>query len=175
MTAREAWRRIAGFPGYEVSDRGRVRSLDRTVSCIRGGVKRTVFWRGRVLRATTGSHGYRQVSLPAGVEACVHHLVAEAFIGPRPPGLNVLHADGDRQNCRADNLYYGDQADNGSDAKRHGTTPAGEKNGQEKLSIEDVRLIRKAPGLQADIAARFDCSPSNISSIKRGASWAGVE
>lgn len=179
MTApAEQWRPIAGFPAYEVSDLGRVRSLDRTVKVTRAGGDCTYFLRGKVLKPTPGSHGYLQVTLCLDAvksQRCVHALVAEAFIGPRPAGLNVLHRDGDQLNCVPSNLYYGDQVDNLGDAKRHGTTPAGERNGQAKLTTEEVRIIRKSPGLYEDIASRFDVTPSNIGMIKRRESWAGVE
>jgi hypothetical protein len=173
----ELWRPISNFPAYEVSNLGRVRSLDRTVSFIRDGTKRTSYLRGRVLKATVGSNGYLQVSLSqhAEISNCsVHVLVAAAFIGPRPAGLNVLHEDGQNFNCKASNLYYGDQIDNLGDAKRHGTTPAGEKNGSAKLTLVQVRIIRNMPGEYATIAARFDVSPSNIGMIKRAESWAGL-
>lgn len=173
----ERWRAIEGFPAYEVSDFGRVRSLDRTISFVRAGVKRTLFVRGRMLQITVGSHGYGQVCLSDRGEAtqsCVHVLVANAFNGPCPAGLHVLHDDGNNLNCRASNLYYGNQIQNIADARRHGTIANGEKNGKAKLTIEQVRVIRKAPGLYADIADQFDVSPSNIGQIKRRETWAGI-
>lgn len=178
MTApAELWRPISNFPAYQVSDLGRVRSLDRTVSFIREGVKRTSFLRGKILKATIGGNGYLQVSLSQNAEisnCSVHVLVAGAFKGPRPAGLNVLHEDGNKLNCRASNLYHGTQIDNAQDAIRHGTLARGERVGSAKLTIAEVRIIRTARGQYAEIAARFDISPSNVGMIKREETWAGA-
>jgi hypothetical protein len=45
----------------------------------------------------------------------VHQYVCEAFHGLRPPGAEVCHRDGDRENARADNLYWGTKAENTRD------------------------------------------------------------
>ena len=50
--------------------------------------------------------GYLKVCLGSKVQAYVHQLVAEAFIGPCPPGHNVDHIDHDRWNNRVSNLRY---------------------------------------------------------------------
>ena len=42
----------------------------------------------------------------------VHHLVAEAFLGPRPDGKDLDHIDGDRRNNRPDNLRYCSRREN---------------------------------------------------------------
>jgi hypothetical protein len=173
----EHWLPISGFPAYEVSNLGRVRSLDRTVSFIRGGIKRTSYLRGRILKATVGSNGYLQVSLSqnADVSNCsVHVLVAAAFIGPRPAGMNVLHEDGNKLNCRASNLYHGDQIDNAQDAIRHGTLARGERVGSAKLTIAEVRIIRTSRANQYDLADRFGVTQGAISFIQRGETWAGL-
>lgn len=58
----------------------------------------------------TGDDGYVYVDLvrPSGkVESRrVHELVAEAFNGPTPDGLEVFHLDGDLTNNRLENLSY---------------------------------------------------------------------
>lgn len=51
----------------------------------------------------------------------VHQVVAEAFHGPRPAGMETRHRDGDVLNNRSDNLVYGTHGDNMDDAVRHGT------------------------------------------------------
>jgi hypothetical protein len=53
----------------------------------------------------------------------VHSLVAEAFIGPRPIGLEVRHLDGDSTNNAVDNLRYGTHAENMQDRVKHGRDP----------------------------------------------------
>lgn len=100
----EEWRPISGLPGYEVSSLGRVRSW-RTHRGIPGP---------RVLKASAGSKEYLTVRL-AGATQKVHRLVAEAFLGPLPSGLQTRHLDGNNQNNRAANLAYGTQLENMAD------------------------------------------------------------
>lgn len=49
----------------------------------------------------------------------LHVLVAEAFIGPRPDGLEVHHIDHDRMNPRVDNLEYVTHQENVALAHKH--------------------------------------------------------
>lgn len=97
----ERWLPVVGFEGYyDVSNRGRVRSIYRP------GVART----GRVLKKKILPNGYVQVSLSVNGKVSyrnVHRLVARAFRGPCPEGEEVLHGDDDRANNRLDNLSYG--------------------------------------------------------------------
>lgn len=117
--ADEVWRAVIGLEGrYEVSDLGRVRSLDREVITSHGVTRR---YRGRPLTPSVGNHGYLVVSVGRRVKRTVHSLVAEAFIGPRPNGQEVRHKDGNALDCRAANLEYGTSRDNTADAIRHGT------------------------------------------------------
>ena len=70
----ERWRPVVGFEGsYEVSDQGRVRSLDRLNSL---GVMR----KGVIMRPGTLHRGHRSVSLSSGGKShfrTVHQLVLE--------------------------------------------------------------------------------------------------
>ena len=91
MTAEEQWRAIPDFEGmYEISDRGRVKSLKRVVA--RGRFRHSV--RERILAAATQRKtGFLQVVLSnAGCQRrfYVHRLMREAFA---PPGAPVLHTD----------------------------------------------------------------------------------
>lgn len=99
----ERWVPIDGFEGcYEVSDAGRVRSLDRVV----GG--RVI--EGRIMRSHTVRHGGReQVGLSREgrrTMAYVSRLVASAFV-PNPDLLpDVEHINGDQSDDRACNLRW---------------------------------------------------------------------
>ena len=121
MPAVEQWKPVHGYEGiYEVSSHGRVRSLDRTVTRSGGQVRR----KGKVLRATLNPGGYPVVSLyrqGRPKNRYVHALVAEAFFGTRPKGMEVCHNDGDPTNNHLDNLRYGTSSDNELDKVRHGT------------------------------------------------------
>lgn len=117
----EQWQSVDKWPGYEVSNHGRVRSVDRTAICGDGVVRR---WKGRVLKQTPAKSGYLQVSLSCGPRlrtARVHVLVATAFHGPCPDGMECRHLDGNPANNRADNLEWGTPGENLRDRIRHGT------------------------------------------------------
>lgn len=125
MEQPEEWRDItgpwAGCEGrYEVSSKGRVRSLLRTRND------------GPLIRVLSRNPatGYLQVCLSTslGVQtATVHGLVAWAFCGPRPADLEVRHLDGNKLNNAPSNLAYGTRSENAQDAIRHGTNYAKRK------------------------------------------------
>lgn len=116
----EVWRPVVGYEGaYEVSNLGRVRSLDRLVPAGGGRERRH---QGRVLSAYFGDH-YAKVRLKVGDGGRtlnVHQLVAEAFLGPRPDGLEVCHNNGERHDNRAENLRYDTHVENQRDTIRLG-------------------------------------------------------
>jgi hypothetical protein len=117
----ETWRPVPGYEGlYEVSDLGRVRSLDRVVTRSGGG---TVTCRGVTLALSTRRDGRRKVQLHrdgAGTTRLVAHLVLEAFTGPRPAGLEACHNDDDPANDRASNLRWDTHPSNCEDRTRLG-------------------------------------------------------
>lgn len=107
------WKIIPGTP-YSVSSAGEVRN-DRT---------------GRVLvPMMVGSKNNKRAKVVLcydGIQQgrMVHHLVAEAFIGPRPDGHVIRHKNDDRTDNRARNLCYGTQSENMADAVRNGKIKA---------------------------------------------------
>jgi hypothetical protein len=110
----ETWLPVAGWPGYEVSDQGRVRSVDRTLP---GGQ----FCGGKVLKATRDSKGYYRVTLRAGRRTAtrrVHELVMLAHAGPRPAGMHILHAGDDQERNDTGSLRYGTQSENEREKNR---------------------------------------------------------
>lgn len=122
----EIWKDIPGYEGlYQVSDLGRVLSMPRTT-----GVARRLS--PRILSPKTDRGGYLAVLLyrrPGRPKTrTVHSLVAEAFIGPRPPGCHVLHGDDDPANCRLANLRYGTPSENERDKVDHGRHPTGSRD-----------------------------------------------
>lgn len=47
------------------------------------------------------------------------HLILEAFVGPRPPGLEACHNDGNPLNNRLGNLRWDTHESNMEDLRRH--------------------------------------------------------
>ena len=173
---RELWLPVVGHDErYEVSNLGRVRSRD-IISRGRGG--KPVLRRGRVLAQSNDKDGYKTVSIHFGEHnqrtSKVHQLVASAFIGPKPNGLEVGHIDGVRGNNAASNLKYTTKRDNQADRIAHGTAPHGTKNPMAKLTAEQVSAIRQAVGSQQAIADVFGVSQSNVSFIRRGLTWTHI-
>ena len=112
----ERWSAISGFEGrYEVSSRGRVRSLARST---RHGRR----IKGRVMRSNR-STPYAMVTLCRDGRRSyhlVHRLMAEAFI-PNPEGLPVVrHLNDDPRDNRLENLAWGTHSDNTQDILRNG-------------------------------------------------------
>lgn len=117
----EIWLPVRGYEGlYEVSDKGRVRSLDRKVIYSTG---REVLHRGRILKDTAGKAGYPQVVLTKDKEKknySVHRLVAEAFI-PNPENKEqVNHIDRNKENNNISNLEWVTHQENADHAVASG-------------------------------------------------------
>lgn len=163
----EEWRDVKGYEGaYQVSNCGRVRSLDRRVRC---GHNASRLVKGRVLKpAGNKYHEHLTVVLGHGKNASsVHQLVAEAFLGPRPKGQEVRHLDGNPLNNCADNLCYGTRTENIIDVMRIGKP-------WRKLCAEQVRDIRQrlqAGESGAKLAREYGVGEACISSIKVGRSF----
>lgn len=138
----EIWKACPGFEqDYEVSSRGRVRAILGEVPVRRNGGLHRRIRRPRILKGAL-SGGYPAVNLCFGGGRTqtnhVHVLVCVAFHGPRPPQHEACHRDGDRLNARAENLYWGTQAQNRADAYVKGFAQlAG-------ISIEDAWAIVRA-------------------------------
>ena len=117
----ETWAPVLGFTGhYEVSNLGRVRSIDRVITN-KTGVRKTL--RGRVLIPSPKKSGHLSVGLWIdGKEhrRQVHRLVLEAFTGPRPAGLEACHRNGIPTDNRAVNLRWDTHSENALDVVRHG-------------------------------------------------------
>jgi hypothetical protein len=176
----EVWLPVVGWEGlYEVSDQGRVKSLARTCRSSFGAI-RTVA--ERIMKPSPSSKGYLQLILSRdGVQTgrSVHSLVAEAFIGPRPEGMEVRHGDSGQLDNSLANLCYGTPAENASDRLRDGTHNEGERHPMAKLTVAQVRHIRQqlenGPlGTAARLARELGVSKTAIGSIKRGKTWANA-
>jgi len=167
----ERWKDIPGYEGmYEVSDRGRVRSLKRIDA---RGCKLA----GGALRPKVHSKGYLKATLCRDGKCkhkFIHRLVLEVFVGPCPEGMECCHNNGDPSNNRLENLRWGTRTENYRDAVKHGTTNRGERNPSVKLCELDVWLIRNCEGTGKQLAEFFDISQTTISKIKRRKLWSHI-
>lgn len=101
----EQWRAVPGFPNYEVSDLGRIRSPRKVLSPWRSS-------NGRYLIVSLRRDGET-------IKRPMHQLVLEAFIGPRN-GLDACHNNGDGRDNRLSNLRWDTRSENLKDQARHG-------------------------------------------------------
>jgi hypothetical protein len=178
---REEWRPVAGYEGrYEVSNLGRVRSLDRFS---RGGR----FVKGKMLKPNRTGKGqrYRAVGLYDGnghdghTPTCIHRIVAEAFI-PNPEGKReVNHKDNDGANNCVTNLEWVTTAENGAHRRAFGPInyAIGERAPTAKLTPDDVRMARaeRASGRSIrSIARRLGVDHGTVSSLINGETWSHV-
>jgi len=175
----ERWLPILGWEGrYEVSDLGRVRSLARIVPTSGRRVRRHD---PRILRPVS-THGYLAVHLsdkPRWVATLyVHRLVAEAFIGPIPPGHDIDHLDFDRGDNRAVNLSITSRAENIGRSRRNGRMPRGESHGIAKVTeaqVAEMRLRYAEGGIsQASLGRKYGITQTTAGRILRRAGWPHV-
>jgi hypothetical protein len=161
------WKAIKNQEGrYAVSDEGEVMSMDFAGSGLPG-----------ILRPAV-ARGYETVEMGRGRRFSVHGLVAAAFIGPRPDGMQINHKNGIKSDNRLANLEYVTQSENMKHAFATGLqSNLGERHSQAKLTEGKVMKIREMLSLgfkQAEIGSFMMVSPSAISRVKNGNRWSHV-
>lgn len=109
-TEEEVWKDVKGYEGYyQISDLGRVKSLERTSVFERNGKKVYRKHKEKILKASKDGRGYPKVDLfkdGKGTGISVHRLVALSFITnpKRLPQIN--HKDENKANNKATNLEW---------------------------------------------------------------------
>lgn len=158
MKPKEEWRPVKYngiyWERYYVSNYGRVARVDKP------------------RKISLDSHGYQLVSLSANglrATAPVHHLVAEAFLGPRPPDHEVHHKDTDKSHNWAWNLEYlhADDHQIHDDHKYR----RGEASPQAKLTEAQIEEIKSSSASGAELGRRFGVSRAAISDVRCGRTW----
>jgi DNA polymerase I-like protein with 3'-5' exonuclease and polymerase domains/intein/homing endonuclease len=121
-----------------------LRHKDYSVSSL-GKVAYTGDGARRLLRpCRKGSWGHVKVRLGRGAkDSPVHQLVAEAFLGSRPEGCEVLHLNGLPADNRVSNLVYGTSAENSAHTVLHGRSRRGEVHDSCVYSDELVSEIKE--------------------------------
>lgn len=164
------WKPIPNFSSYDVSSCGKIRSYRSGQAMLLSGGK------------IAGKMGYVRFTLVSDAgQKCIrylHQIVLEAHIGPRPKGMLALHRDGDVNNNKISNLYWGTYEENMADRSAHGRGGAGSKNPNARISHDDAQAIvagyfidRKK---QVELSRMFGVSQAHISRVVRGTSWAGL-
>lgn len=168
----EEWRDIFGYEGvYQVSNLGRVKRLV-------GYQAKTE----RIIKPRIKNSGYEFVSLQykrAKRNFYVHRLVARAFIGECPRGIDVNHINGNKKDNHIGNLEYVTRVENMKHARKIGLHDnRGENQWQHKLTQENVWEIRMVSSLclediggRKTLALLMGVSERTIDDIVNGKTW----
>jgi len=135
---------------------------------------------GCVLWCASTKFGYGQLNWK-GRPLFAHRLSWEVANGPIPAGMEVCHRCDAPLCVNVSHLFLGTHAENMADAARKGRQMSGEARSavsqrgadqwNSKLTADEVRAIRAAPGPYSAIARQYGVSKSNIVMIRTGKSW----
>lgn len=141
----EIWVYIEGYNNfYQVSNLGRVRSVDRIVTHKRGPRRR----KGQIIAPVMHNKGYPMAGLTfkgKKKNIKIHRLVAQSFI-PNPRNKpQVNHIDGNKLNNIVTNLEWVDNKENMAHATSLGLKRKnrGLESKNMKLCLEDIIKIRE--------------------------------
>lgn len=129
---------------------------------------------GDIVLPIIGSRGYYVMNLTrpgVRLQVFLHKIILEAFVGKRPENMQACHNDGNRLNCRLDNLRWDTMSSNHNDKRLHGTLQIGEKNGRAKLTNEIVEFIRSEKLSTKQVMEKFGISKSHSKRIINKESW----
>lgn len=172
---KEVWRQIPGFPYYDVSNLGNVRSWK-----IRNGTQGVAKHPHPMKPVKVTGKKYYHVCLvdSTGTKIFrkVHHLVLTAFVCPRPEGCEGCHNDDDQSNNALYNLRWDTPESNVKDKIANGKQAKGEDVKNSKLTEAQVReIIQALPiwkrGMGRMFARKFGVSDAAISLVKTGTAW----
>src|SRR3990167_7065204 len=136
------YRHVEGWPGYAVGSDGSVWSCQ---TFGKGSKPDWSHW--RKMKLYVGRCGHQFINLCKSGKhrtTYVHEIIAIAFLGPRPNGMQCCHYNGDGGDNRPSNLRWGTSDDNQQDKIRHGRSPRGIRHWKSKLTNDDVRSIRSS-------------------------------
>jgi len=133
----------------------------------------------RILKHFKGPHGYPSIQISNRVQP-VHRLVLLAFRGFPPKGFESHHKNNNISDCRLENLKWISHKKNIEYKKEHGTENMGERNGLAKLTIENIKEIRRLyrprskKWNQKILAEKYGVSYQTIGFVIQGRTWKWV-
>lgn len=132
--------------------------------------------RGRPLSAyPRKGDGYLALAMGRKWPSIVVHLViCETFHGPCPEGMQAAHRNGNKLDCRAENLRWTTPLANSMDRIQHGTQAHGEGHGNARLTESAVREIRSSSLSAIALAARHGVAVRTIYSVLQWRTWRHV-
>ena len=166
----EIWKDIKGYEGfYQVSNYGRVKSLERLDSCGRKV-------HGRILKQGKDTQGYLVIGLckeGARKSKRIHRLVAEMFIENPKEYLEVNHKDENKENNHIDNLEWCDREYNGNYGtikERIGKSNKGKLTGSKNPKARKVRCINTGEEFPTvkEASKHYNISDNTIRDMMKG-------
>lgn len=98
-----------------------------------------------------------------------------AFNGPAPTRKHeVAHGNGDKLDCRAENLRWATRVENSADKIAHGTYYVGEQVHRAKVTADDVREMRRLRSqgmIYREIGERYGVCYGAVYDAVRGKNW----
>lgn len=150
----ETWKPVKGYPDYEVSDLGRVRSKDFVRHIKQANREYDFHRKGKIVKPLKRRHGYLSVFLyyeGGRTQESVHRLVAEAFC-EHPEGKDeVNHKNEIKSDNRACNLEWVSHQENcnyGTLAERKSIAHTNGKNSKAVQQYDfEGNLIAEYPSI----------------------------
>ena len=172
----EQWKEIPDFPGYEVSDHGRIRSYLKYVGACKWEIAQEP---QRILKPAPSHNGKGYLFVRLSVNGMIHYrsihtVVLISFMGLPPKNCECLHNDNNKLNNHLINLSWGTHKQNCKDRSRQGTSAIGETHPSAKLTKDKVIKIRylASTGLsQSALSKLFGTNQSNIGAIIHRHTW----
>ncbi len=127
--------------------------------------------------ASCDRRGYGQVMLRDKRPRRAHHLAMHFDGRPRPGDLHSLHSCDNPPCVNPAHLRWGTNAENTQEKMIRGRChdTSGERHARHKLTEQDVRDIRHAPGTHRALAENYGVTHTVIGQIKRRQAWQCVE
>lgn len=104
----------------------------------------------------------------------VHRVAWTTVHGPIPKGMKICHTCDNPPCCNPNHLFAGTDLDNARDREQKKRGQNGQRNGNAKLTWDDIGKIRElsADGIpQPEIARKFHTKQSNVSQIVNNRTW----
>jgi DNA-binding XRE family transcriptional regulator len=171
----EEWRPISGFENsYAISNRGRVKRVSTEHGTVPGKILSSYMLKDGYLVTTLS---FTQDGQHKNKKVLTHVLVAEAFIGKRPDGMDINHINGIKMDNRLWNLEYVSRSDNMKKAIALGLFEPtlkrrpGASNERAKLSDDDVSEMKMlyADGItQQELADMYGIARETVGQVVRG-------
>lgn len=175
----EVWKEIRGFPGYEVSNRARVKSF--VSSSKNSGARNSSGYVMKLCKESRG-FGYKLVEIIDCTgkphKRAVHRFMIETFSPQDDPTLICRHVNGDSADNHLSNLRWSTHHENIHDKILHDTVNRGSRCKTTRLDEEKVAEIRRRLANDerpSKIAKIFGVSACCICDISHRRSWKHVK